>query len=149
MHIKIDKTLEHMLFLARHFDKSDVRYIILILLMEIGVPTKYVGFELLAKGISICIDDPSAVLVNGLYYCISKQCAEKISEKQIEQSIRAAIKIAWKHRDAEIWNLYFLSSEGGDAAKPSNYEFITRIARLVELWKGCCNDVSGKEGSDE
>ena len=149
MHTKIDKTLEHILFLARHFNKSDVRYIILILLMELNVPTKCIGFELLAKGISLCVNEPSAVLINGLYYCIAKQCSEKVSEEQIEQAIRAAIKIAWKHRDLEIWGLYFLSDEGGDVVKPSNYEFITRIARLVELWKGCCKDVSGKEGSNE
>ena len=148
MQTKIDKTLEHILFLARHFSKSDVRYIVLILLMELGVPTKCVGFELLAKGISLCVNDPSAVLINGLYYCITKNCAEKVSEKQIEQSIRAAIKIAWKHGDLEIWKLYFSSNEGGDVAKPSNYEFITRIARLVELWKGCCKDVSGEEDSN-
>ena len=47
MNSTIDKTLEHVWFLARHLKKYNIRGAVIVMLMELGVPTKCVGFELL------------------------------------------------------------------------------------------------------
>lgn len=142
MHTRIDKTMEHISFLARHFKRSETKYVVLILLLELDIPTKYDGFEFLEKAICLYSDDPGDVIVNGLYTCVARLYHGKIAAQQIEQSIRSAIREAWSHRDPQLWAFYF-SQE-----KPSNAEFITRVARLVELWKGCCEAQKGsKEGA--
>lgn len=146
MHTKIERALEHISFLSQHFKRSETKYIVLIVMLDMDFPTKYDGFEYLEKSICLYSDDPGDVIVNGLYRSVAKLYGGKVAEQQIEQSIRSVINAAWKRRDPAIWGKYFDEEEL--QAKPSNAELITRLARLVELWKGWCEISQGsKEGA--
>ena len=146
MRTGIDKLMEHIFFLSRHFKRTETKYIVLILLMELDIPTKYDGFDYLEKAICLYSEDPSRMILHGLYPSVAAIYEGKVSEKQIEQAIRSALKVAWEHRDPQIWSLYMQSDI--DMRKPSNAEFITRIARLVEMWRGCCEEhTNSKEGA--
>lgn len=135
----MDKTLEHVLFLARRFNKSNIRQVVIILLMELGVPTQYDGFDYLVKAIILCIQDSALVMMKGLYSLIAEQYDREMDTHQIEQAIRSAIDGAWQKGNAEAWDLYFLSGQSHGARKPANAEFISRLARTIELWMGCCD----------
>lgn len=58
----MDNMLEHLLFLARQFNKSDIRYIVIIFLIELGVPTRCVGFEHLVRAIVVYVQEPDLVM---------------------------------------------------------------------------------------
>ena len=59
------------------------------------------------------------------------------SEELVEQSIREAIKMAWWHGSRKAWDWYF-SYDGRPATnKPTNREFISRIAYILEIWQEC------------
>lgn len=139
MNFEIDRTLKHVLFLARIFRKQDVERVIMTLLIELGVPTHYDGFDYLVKAIYIFCEDPTQMIMKGLYPAIARQYSREIEGLHIEQAIRGAIQYAWKRHDDGIWLRYFPPSKDGTLTKPTNTEFVSRLAYVVELWKGCCN----------
>ena len=140
----IDKTLEHVLFLARHLDRRNIRGAIIAAIMELGASTKYVGFELLIYTIILQHKDPVRALTNDIYLETMLRYRQT-SEEQVEQAIRDVIKFAWKKGSREAWDWYFSYDGKSLSRKPSNSEFISRIAYIIELWQGC----ERKEGDYE
>lgn len=145
MGITFDNALDHIDFLAKFFGRDNIRHVLVVLLLELDVPTNYDGFDYLVRGIMIYAKDPSQMMVKGLYPAIAATYDKEIAVPQIESAIRSAIKTAWKRFDALAWNRYFQ----GFTERPSNAEFISRIARILEVWEGCCtkyeqNETSGR-----
>lgn len=135
MRFEIEKTLDHVLFLTRHFDKGNVQQVIMVLLIELGVPTHYDGFDYLVKAVHIFCEDPTQMIMKGLYPAIARQYDRFIDASHIEQAIRGAIQYAWKRHDEQTWLRYFPPNEEGTLTKPTNTEFVSRLAYVVELWK--------------
>ena len=136
MESTIERTLSHIQFLARHLDRYNLRAGIVVVLMELGVPTKCVGFEFLKKAIELQSKDPTRTLTKDIYLEISLHYRQN-SEELVEQSIREAIKMAWRHGSRQAWEWYF-SYEGRPVVnKPTNSEFISRIAYILEIWQEC------------
>ena len=136
MGITFDKTLSHIQFLATVFGRDRVRHVIVVLLLELDIPTNYDGFDYLVRGIMIYFKELSLMMVKGLYPAIAATYEKEVEAPQIESAIRSAIGVAWKRYDAAAWERYF----PGMTEKPSNAEFISRIARFLELWEGCCKE---------
>lgn len=136
MESTIERTLNHILLLSRHLDQYNLRGAIIVALMELGVPTKCIGFEFLKKAIELQRKDPTRALAKDIYLEISLHYKQN-SEELVEQAIRDAIKMAWRHGSREAWEWYF--SYGGRAVsnKPTNSEFISRIAYILEIWQEC------------
>lgn len=136
MESTIEKTLHHVLLLARHLDSCNLHGAIVVVLMELGVPTKCVGFEFLKKAIQLQHRDPTRTLAKDIYLEISLQYKQN-SEEVVDQAIREAVKMAWRHGSRQAWDWYF--SYGGHSAsnKPTNSEFISRIAYILEIWQEC------------
>lgn len=149
MPYSLDYVLKRMSLLARHLHGCDPAYIAVILLMELGVSTKYDGFEYLKCAIVMRFENPRLCIAKEVYPAVSRQTAEYVSENQVERSIRNAIRAAFKYRDEEAWAHYFPTSCNGKVARPSNAEFITRLARVLELWKGCCQAYEQQSYSEE
>lgn len=129
--------LMHMDFLATLFRKEDIHYVAMLILMELGVPTNYDGFDYLVKGITLYVREPALIRSVGLYQAIAMQY-DFVTDKQVEHAIRCAIEAAWKKCNTDDWIRCFSPETNGKIKKPCNTEFITRIARVLELWKGCC-----------
>lgn len=135
-----NETLKHIEFLAKLFGRNNGRYVIVVLLLELGIPTNYDGFDYLIQAITIYHTDPSQMIMKGLYPAVANVSKKKVDGPQVESSIRAAIKIAWKNHDELAWKRYFAEFAG----KPSNTVFISKIARILELWEGCCEEYERK-----
>ena len=138
MNYPIQDTLDHARFLARQFHKCDAQYVILITLLELDVPTNYDGFDYLSRAIAFYYEDPAQMITKGLYAVVADAYGGSVGDSQIESSIRSAIKSAWKKKDDTVWSLYFPFDKDGKIKRPSNTEFISRIARVLQLWRGCC-----------
>ena len=136
MESTIEKTLCHIQLLARHLDHYNLRAGIVVVLMELGIPTKCIGFELLKKAIELQSKDPTRILAKDIYLEISTHYRQT-SEEVVEHSIREAIRMAWLQGSQMAWDWYF-SYEGQPVAnKPTNSEFISRIAYILEIWQEC------------
>lgn len=132
----IEKTLDHILYLARRFHVSEIKNIATVLILELGIEPKYDGYHYLLKAITLYLEAPSQLSIKNLYSAIAALYNGAIDEEQVEQSIRSAIKHAWDRRDNDTWGYYFIFKNQEEIGKPSNGEFISMVACIVELWKG-------------
>lgn len=133
-------TLNHAQFLARHFSRDQLQYAIIAVLFELKVPMSLPAFDYIMKAIIISFDDPISPAVKGLYATVGEMYNPIIGSNAIEQAIRAAVKKAWKERDAQVWSYYFAPDGNGNYKKPTNMEFIRSVMRFLTLWQGCCKE---------
>ena len=133
----IEATLRHILYLAYQLHNCEPRCVVVAALLELGIPTKLVGFDLLKYAINICFDHPELITVREVFHEVRQRHAPGISLDQIDQAIRAAITEAWICRDDAVWQCYFPQVMSQGMKKPTNAEFITQLAKLLELWDGC------------
>ena len=132
----IDKTLAHILLLTRHMRGIDIPTKISVVLMEMKAPRNRIGFELLKKAIFLKHEDPTGALAGDIYLEIVLR-HKQASEEQVAQAIREVIKSAWKNGSEEAWEWYFAYGGTLRRSRPSNCEFISEIACIIELWQGC------------
>ena len=132
----ISETLRHVLLLARHLDKCDLRGVTIVALMELGVPTKSDGFEYLKRAILLLHEDPTRALTKDIFLEIALRCKLN-SDEQVDQAIRDAIRQAWENGSKTAWCWYFSYDGHAPRRKPSNGEFISRISYILELWQAC------------
>lgn len=100
------------------------------LLMELGIPTKLKGFGYAREAILIMCKDFSQSITKELYPAVAEVFGG--SAAQVERSIRNAIEIAWKKRNNKNWSRYFDECTRDNPVKPTNAEFITRLAHSIE-----------------
>lgn len=98
-------------------------------LMALGIATKNRGYTYLREAIPIFAEDPRQTITKELYPAVGKRCGA--SADQVERAIRTAIERAWNRRNEQTWRLYFPALPDGGVRKPSNSEFISRLADLL------------------
>lgn len=101
------------------------------MLLALGVPTKLRGYYQLREAILIMASDPAQSITKELYPAVAQVC--DATALQVERSIRSAIRAAWERRDERVWRRYFHHAPGGEIARPSNGEFIMRLADVLQL----------------
>jgi hypothetical protein len=136
MESTIERTLCHILLLVQHLDQYNLRGAIIVVLMELGVPTKNVGFEFLKRAIELKRKDPTRAFTKDIYLEIALHYKQN-SEDVVDQAIRDAIKMAWRRGSRKAWEWYFSYDERTVLNKPTNSEFISRIAYILEIWQEC------------
>ena len=97
------------------------------LLLELDFATNLDGYLYLQAAIPLFADDPSQRMDKELYPKVASLLGVT-GTKNIERSIRSAIKDAWKRRDPEIWKKYFPDGTVTKATGPCNKLFISRMA---------------------
>ena len=120
--------------LPNPFDQ-DPQYMTAKHLQNLGVPVHLSGYQQLKVSIPLYAQDPSQNLQKEVYADTARLLGYN-SERQIERSVRTAIKAAWDIRDCHIWEQYFPPNGIGETHCPESKEFIARMAEiLVESMK--------------
>ncbi len=105
---------------------ADPRNHVSNMLMTLGIPTKLRGYGYLREAVLLMAQRPSQSITKELYPDVGARCGcEGI---HVERSIRSAIAKAWKQRDEQIWRQYFQPDGAGVLQRPTNAEFISRLA---------------------
>ena len=134
----IDDAVNHLLTRLVYIGKHGLRTAAEYILMELGVPGSYDGYQFMLTAIVLYVEDPVQIILKGLYTAIADQYGGKLTTTQIEQAMRKAIDISWKNGSRTAWFRYFSHLNGGKMVKPSNKDFVSHIGRVLDLWKGCC-----------
>ena len=92
----------------------------------LGINPKLSGYFCLLAGIQILASNPH-LLLKEVYPVVAGLC-EQNDVRCVERSNRTAIHNAWMKRNVAIWSRYFPINDQGDVDKPSNKEFMMRIA---------------------
>ena len=101
------------------------------ILLKLGVPCSLFGYNYLVYAITIASEDEIYIrkITKKLYPAVAEKFETTTS--RAERGIRHAIETGWDRCEAEAVARYFKSSVSADRGKPTNSEFISRIAQLV------------------
>lgn len=131
----INDTVEYVKLLAQNLAGCEPNFAVLAIMLDLGIPANYDGFEYLKSAIVLQYEDPTQDLLNDIYEALSDRYG--ISSDMVASAIRSAIKTSWSRTEAEKWCRYLPAAPISKGVAPTNAEVITGLARIVELWQGC------------
>lgn len=113
--------------------KRDAETVIRELLLELGAPDHLVGHPYTVQDILLVVQDRKYIdnITFGLYPALSVMFDTTAS--RVERAIRHLIEIVFTRCDYDVINQYFGNSIHPDKGKPTNGEFIARMANIVKL----------------
>lgn len=108
------------------------RYITNIML-DIGVPAHLKGYHYLREAIMLSGRDMEVVssVTKLLYPTIAKRF--KTTDQKVERAIRNAIEVSWTRGNVETFEKLFGYSSMSGKNRPTNSEYIARIADNIRL----------------
>lgn len=108
------------------------RYITDIML-DVGVPAHLKGYHYLRDAILLTGRDMEVVtsVTKLLYPAIARRF--KTTDQKVERAIRNAIEVSWTRGNEKTFEEMFGYSASSGRARPTNSEYIARIADKVRL----------------
>lgn len=111
----------------------DLERYITDVMLDVGVPAHLKGYHYLRDAILLSGKDMEVVssVTKLLYPTIAKRF--KTTEQKVERAIRNAIEVSWVRGNAETFERMFGYSVRTGRNRPTNSEYIARIADKVRL----------------
>ena len=138
----VDDLIEHLDFLARSLSFYDERYIVKIFLLEAGISTCGCGFDYINEAVLLWYSESMRRVSKEIYPAIAKKYRPYATMEQVEKTISRAVDRAWKKRD-QMWETFFPEPQ-----RPTNTEFISRMAKILEMWVDRCEFLARMEGGE-
>ncbi len=103
------------------------------IMLDIGVPAHLKGYHYLRDAILLSGKDMEVVssITKMLYPTIAKRF--KTTDQKVERAIRNAIEVSWSRGNVETFEKMFGYSISSGKTRPTNSEYIARIADKVRL----------------
>ena len=101
------------------------------ILLELGAPDHLVGHAYVVQGILLVVQD--RMYINNITFGLYPQLAVMFdtTPARVERAIRHLIEVTWARGDYEILNRYFGNTISASKGKPTNGEFIARLANEI------------------
>lgn len=102
-------------------------------MLEIGVPAHLKGYHYLRYAIILSGKDMEVVssVTKLLYPTIAKHF--RTTDQKVERAIRNAIEVSWSRGNVETFEKIFGYSVATGRTRPTNSEYIARIADSIRL----------------
>ena len=112
---------------------TNLELMITDIIHQIGVPAHIKGYSYLREAIMLAIKNGDIInsVTKLLYPTVAKKHSTTAS--RVERAIRHAIEVAWDRGDIDVLNSYFGYTIHTERGKPTNSEFIARIADKIRL----------------
>lgn len=110
---------------------SNIEDVISEILVEIGMPSHILGYRYSVYAIKIAVETPDIIdaITDKLYPGVAEHYG--VTAIRVERSIRRGIECAWDRCDLDVIEKYFGNTISINKGKPTNSEFIARIADIV------------------
>ena len=109
----------------------DVRRSVDNVLSDLGIPAHLLGYAYLQTAIHMVVEQPEAAYaITGIVYP-GVAMRYSTTAQLVERAIRHAVERGWSRCDSDMRERYFGGKNRPDRQKPTNAEFIARIANLV------------------
>lgn len=101
------------------------------ILLELGAPDHLVGHPYVIRAILLVMGD--RLYINNITFGLYPQLAVEFdtTPARVERAIRHLIEVTWCRGDLEILDKYFGNTISASRGKPTNGEFIARMANVV------------------
>ena len=117
-----------------HFDpgKMDPEQEIRRILLELGAPDHLVGYPYVIRGILLVMED--RMYINNITMLLYPKLAAEFdtTAARVERAIRHLIEVTWFRGDMDVLDKYFGNTVSASRGKPTNGEFIARMANVVK-----------------
>lgn len=100
------------------------------ILLALGCKINTEAYRITERAVQFLAQNPTMGMTTGLYPAVADSFA--CTPAKVERAIRLFVEAAWTNSNEKIWRLYFSAGRNGAVRKPSNGEFLTRIAQCVE-----------------
>lgn len=112
---------------------ASVENIITSVLLDLGVPCHIKGYPYLITAIGAVVENPELVnaVTSVLYPMVA--ISHNTTGSRVERAIRHAIECGWDRGDLEVMQHYFGNTISISKGKPTNSEFIARLANVVRM----------------
>lgn len=112
---------------------GDPEYLIRELLLELGAPDHLVGHPYVIQAVLMVIRDRSYIdnITYGLYPQLALMF--EVTPSRVERGIRHLVEVTWTRGDWETLGRYFGNTISADKGKPTNGEFLARMANIINL----------------
>lgn len=110
---------------------ADPEYLVRQILLELGAPDHLLGHPYVVQAVLLVVGDQ--MYINNITFGLYPQLAAKFdtTASRVERAIRHLIEVTWARGDWEVLNLYFGNTVSADKGKPTNGEFVARLANVV------------------
>ena len=101
------------------------------ILLELGSPDHLVGHPYVIRAILLVVGDQ--LYINHITFGLYPQLAVEFdtTPARVERAIRHLIEVTWDRGDLDVLNRYFGNTVSASRGKPTNGEFIARIANVI------------------
>lgn len=113
--------------------QPDTRATVSNVLLALRIPTKLRGYVCAREAILYLMRSPGMSVTKELYPAVAALCDG--TPAQVERAIRGAIQAGWIQGAEEAWEQFFKRRADGTIHRPSNAEFLSRIADFLSLDK--------------
>ena len=117
-----------------HFDPGamDPEQEIRRILLELGAPDHLAGHPYVIRAILLVISD--RLYINNITFGLYPQLAVEFdtTPARVERAIRHLIEVTWCRGDLNTLDKYFGNTISASRGKPTNGEFIARMANVVK-----------------
>jgi two-component system response regulator (stage 0 sporulation protein A) len=102
------------------------------ILLELGAPDHLVGHPYVIRAILLVMQD--RLYINSITFGLYPQLAVEFdtTPARVERAIRHLIEVTWCRGDVDVLDKYFGNTVSASRGKPTNGEFIARMANVVK-----------------
>lgn len=100
------------------------------LMICLGFAINTEGCRITETAIRVYYENPGMPLTAKIYPEVARLCGT--GEAWVERAIRMCVENSWKSCDPNVWRLYFGTDKKGRAVRPSNKEFLARMAFVLQ-----------------
>lgn len=103
------------------------------LLLELGAPDHLLGHAYTVLAVRLVVQDEMYIhsITFGLYPQVA--AAYHTTAARVERGIRSLVEVTWERGSLDAQERYFGSTVSSERGKPSNAEFIARLANIVQM----------------
>ena len=110
----------------------DADYLIRQMLLELGAPENLLGHPYMVEAILLVVEDRA--YIDNVTFGLYPQVAAKFDTTagRVERALRHLVEVIFDRGDWDILQRYFGNTIAAHKGKPTNSEFIARIANVVK-----------------
>lgn len=116
-----------------NMNEVDLERYVTRIMLDMGIPAHLKGYHYLREAIILSGKDMEAVssVTKLLYPTAAKRF--KTTDQKVERAIRNAIEVSWTRGNVDTFEELFGYSVGTGKGRPTNSEYIARIADKIRL----------------
>ena len=116
-----------------NMNEVDLERYVTRIMLDMGIPAHLKGYHYLREAIILSGKDMEAVssVTKLLYPTVAKRF--KTTDQKVERAIRNAIEVSWTRGNVDTFEELFGYSVGTGKGRPTNSEYIARIAGKIRL----------------